>query len=106
MSKAATVDAYLKGLSAEKRDALEKLRREIQRAAPKAEEGINYGIPGFRLHGKYLLGFGATAKHCAFHPGSIVQKFPRELNGYDVGKGTIRFAAGEPLPASLVRKIV
>jgi len=29
-----------------------------------------------------------------------------ELKGYDTSKGTIRFAADKPLPASLVRKLV
>jgi len=97
---------YLAALSADKHRALEKLRKEIAAAAPKAEECISYGIPGFRLNGKLLVSYGAGAKHCAFYPGSIVQQFKKELKNYDTAKGTIRFAADEPLPGTLVRRIV
>jgi uncharacterized protein YdhG (YjbR/CyaY superfamily) len=102
-----THDEYLSALSADKRRALEKLRKDIKAAAPKAEECISYGIPGFRLNGKLLVSYGAAAKHCAFYPGSTLQTFKEEMKGYDTsGKGTIRFAANNPLPSTLVRKIV
>jgi uncharacterized protein YdhG (YjbR/CyaY superfamily) len=94
-------------LSADKRRALQRLQKEIKAAAPKAEECMSYGIPGFRLNGKLLVSYGAAAKHCAFYPGSIVQQFKKELKNYDTsGKGTIRFSADKPLPGALVRKIV
>jgi uncharacterized protein YdhG (YjbR/CyaY superfamily) len=94
-------------VSADKRATLARLRKEIKTSAPKAEECMSYGIPGFRLNGKLLLSYGAGAKHCAFYPGSIVQQFKKELKGYDTsGKGTIRFSADTPLPGTLVRQIV
>ena len=67
---------------------------------------MRYGIPGFRLNGKLLVSYGVATKHCAFYPGSIVQRFKKELKDYDTSKGTIRFSATEPLPGALVRKIV
>jgi uncharacterized protein YdhG (YjbR/CyaY superfamily) len=106
MSKPKTIDGYLAELSAEKRNVLEKLRKAIRSAALEAEECISYGIPGFRLNGKYFVGFGAAAKHCAFYLGSTVQKYKTELKKYDTSKGTIRFQANDPLPAALVRKLV
>jgi uncharacterized protein YdhG (YjbR/CyaY superfamily) len=100
-------DDYLATVSDDKRRALQKLRNDIKAAAPKAEESISYGIPGFRLNGKLLVSYGAAAKHCAFYPGSTLQAFKKELKDYDTsGKGTIRFAADKPLPRVLVRKIV
>jgi uncharacterized protein YdhG (YjbR/CyaY superfamily) len=94
-------------LSDEKRAALEKLRRAIQSAAPKAEECISYGIPAFRLGGRLLVAFGAAANHCAFYPGSFpVKAHEDELKAYDTSKGTIRFRTDRPLPATLVRKLV
>ena len=102
-----TIDEYLAPLSAEKRAALENLRKAIRSAAPKAEECISYGIPGFRLGGRLLVSFGAAAKHCAFYPGSFpVEAHSDELEKYDTTKGTIRFPVDEPLPAALVRKLV
>ena len=102
-----THDEYLAALSDDKRRALEKLRKDIKASAPKAQECIRYGIPGFRLNGKLLVSYGAAAKHCAFYPGSTLQAFKKEMRDYDTsGKGTIRFPAEEALPSALVRRIV
>src|SRR5712691_6085175 len=102
-----TIDEYLAPLSDEKRAALEKLRRAIKSAAPKAEECISYRIPAFRLGGRLLVGFGAAANHCAFYPGAFpVKAHKDELTPCDTTKGTIRFPADSPLPATLVRKLV
>ncbi|MBI3467153.1 MAG: DUF1801 domain-containing protein [Planctomycetes bacterium] len=106
--KPKTIDEYLAAVSDDQRAALEKLRKTIKAAAPKAEECISYGLAAFRLHGKPLVGFGATAKHCAFYPMSstTVEAHQAELKDYDTSKGTIRFQADKPLPAALVRKLV
>jgi uncharacterized protein YdhG (YjbR/CyaY superfamily) len=104
----AAFDAYLAALSEEQRAALGKLRKTIRAAAPKAEEGISYGLAAFRLEGRPLVGLGASAKHCALYlmSGSTVADHAAELKGYDTSKGTIRFPANQPLPAALVRKLV
>src|SRR5713226_3647046 len=107
-AKPRTIDEYLAALSDDKRAALEKLRKAIRAAAPKAEECISYQLAAFRLNGKMLVAFGATANHCAFYPmsSSTVEAHKDELKGYETSKGTIRFRADKPLPAALVRKLV
>ena len=106
-AKPQTIDEYLAPLSNEKRAALEKLRRAIKSAAPKAEECISYGVPAFRLDGRLLVAFGAGAKHCAYYAGAHpIKAHKDELQVYDTSKGTIRFQADSPLPAALVRKLV
>ena len=106
-TKPQTIDEYLAPLSKEKRAALETLRKIIRSAAPRAEECISYGIPGFRLSGKLLVSFGAAEKHCAFYPGAHpVQAHQDELKNYDTSKGTIRFQTKSPPPSTLVRKLV
>ncbi len=104
--KVQAFDGYLAELSDDKRTALEKLRRAIRAAAPKAEECISYGVPAFRLNGRFLVALGAGSDHCSFYPGSALQNLGAELKGYETGKGTIRFPANKPLPAALVRKLV
>jgi uncharacterized protein YdhG (YjbR/CyaY superfamily) len=105
--KPRTIDEFLSGLSDDKRTALERLRRTIGAAVPGAEECIAYGVPAFRLGGKFLVGFGAAANHCSFYPGgTAMTPFLAELARYDLSKGTIRFQPGHGLPAALVRKIV
>jgi uncharacterized protein YdhG (YjbR/CyaY superfamily) len=106
-SKPETIDEYLAPLTNDKRAALEKLRRAIRSAAPKAEECISYGIPAFRLDGKMLVAFGIGAKHCAFYAGAFpVKAHEDELRAYDTSKGTIRFPPDNPLPVTLVRKLI
>lgn len=104
-AKPKTIDEYLAALSKDKRAALERLRKIIRAAVPRAEECISYQLPAFRLDGKGLLWFGAAANHCAIY--GVVGAEKDELKDYDTsGKGTIRFQPGNPLPAPLVRKLV
>ena len=106
-AKPKTIDEYLAPLSNEQRTTLENLRKAIKAAAPQAEECISYDIPGFRLEGKMLVSFAAWANHCAFYPGSHALKVHQnELQAYGTSKGTIRFKTNNPLPATLVRKLV
>jgi uncharacterized protein YdhG (YjbR/CyaY superfamily) len=103
-----TIDEYLDQVpDAEKRAALETLRKTIRAAAPRAEECISYQIPAFRLNG-LLVAFAAAAKHCSFFPasGRLIAAHKRDLKGYDTSKGTIRFQPNRPLPAALVRRLV
>jgi uncharacterized protein YdhG (YjbR/CyaY superfamily) len=105
--KPASIDEYLSELREDDRVALEKLRKTIRSAAPNAEECISYGIPAYKLNG-LLVGFGATAKHCAFYAMSAttVAAHADALAGFDTSKGTIRFKPNAPIPVALVRKLV
>ena len=106
--KPRTIDDYLTSLNAENRAALQKVRRAVHAAAPKAEECISYGMPAFRLNGKLIAGFREAANHCSFHPmsGATVATLRAELVPYDTSPGTIRFSARAALPATLIRKLV
>src|SRR5213079_3494271 len=108
MIQPGTIDAYLAGVKADQRAALEKLRQAIHAVAPRAEECISYGIPAFRLNGRSLVFFAAWANHCALYPGSsaTLKKFRNELRDFQTSKGTFLFSPGNPLPVPLVRKLV
>ena len=105
--KPRTIDDYLAAVDNDKRPALEKLRKTIRAAAPKAEECISYQLAAFRQDGM-LVAFGATQNHCAFYlmSSTTVEEHKDELKDYDTSKGTIRFRPDKPLPATLVRKLV
>lgn len=102
------IDEYLAALSDDKRTALEKLRKTIRTIVPTAEECISYKIPAYRLNGKLLVGFGATANHCSLYlmSSSTVEAHKDELKDYDTSKSTIRFQVYNPLPDNLLRKLV
>jgi uncharacterized protein YdhG (YjbR/CyaY superfamily) len=107
-AKPTTIDEYLAPLGADQRTRLEKLRRVIQSAAPRAEECISYGLPAFRLDGRPLVAFGAAAKHYALYPmsGTTLEALQGDLADYETSKGTIRFPLDKPPPVALVRKLV
>jgi uncharacterized protein YdhG (YjbR/CyaY superfamily) len=105
-NRAQTIDAYLVKVDPKKRKALQHLRKTIHTIVPRAEECISYGLPAFRLDGKMLVWFGASANHVSFYPGGVVQALGNELKKYDTSKGTIRFSPDRPLPATLVRRLV
>jgi uncharacterized protein YdhG (YjbR/CyaY superfamily) len=106
--KPATIDAYLATVKGEKRAALDQLRKTIRAVVPRAEECISYTIPAFRLDGRIVAGFAATAKGCSYFPfsGSTLRTLSKELVDYDQTKSSLHFDPARPLPATLVRKLV
>jgi len=103
-----TIGEYLAGVRPEQRAALNRLRKNIQAAAAEAEECITYGMPGFRLHGRAPVAFGARESHCAFFPmsGTTIADHRDKLVAFQTSKGTIRFQPDAPIAASLVRMLV
>lgn len=90
-TKATTVSEYLAAAPKEQRAALGKLRSTIKAAAPKATEGISYGMVGFKHNGKAVVYFSYWKDHCAL---------------YGPGTGTIKFTADKPLSVRRVTSIV
>lgn len=103
-----TIDDYIDAAPQDKRAALMKLRETIRAAAPKASEGMSYGIVGFKLHRKPVVYFGYWKAHYALYGmGSrVIDTHAAELKNYVLSKGTIQFPAARPLPYRLVRKMI
>ena len=101
------VESYLRGVPAEARASLEKLRQTIKSVVPEGIETISYGIPTFKLNGRMLVSYAAFAEHCSFFPGAgPVDEHEEELKSFQTSKGTVRFTPTKPLAASLVKKLV
>ena len=77
-------------------------------AAPDAEECISYGLPAFRLDGRIVAGFQATAAGCSYYPfsGTTLGTLKRELEGYPGTKSAVHFGPDRPLPVALLRKLI
>jgi uncharacterized protein YdhG (YjbR/CyaY superfamily) len=109
MPTPATVEAYIAALPADRRIAVETLRRTIRAAAPGASESIAYAMPAFRTRdGQFLVSYAAFKKHYSLFPASaaVVEALGGQIRPYLAGKGTIQFPAGSPIPADLVSKVV
>jgi len=108
VEKPKSVASYLRGLPREQRAALERLRDTISAAAPEAEEGIAWSMPGFKLHGKAFVGYAAFKDHYSFFPmsTSAIDAHREALGERVTGRGTIAFDYDEKLPVTLVKKVV
>jgi uncharacterized protein YdhG (YjbR/CyaY superfamily) len=103
-----TVDEYLAGVPEPQRSTLKKVRAVIQSVLPgEATEGISYRIPVVKYKGM-LVGYAAFTEHCSLFgmSGTLLSEFKEELKKYPTSKGTIRFPADKPLPATLIKKLV
>ena len=100
------VDEYIATFPKEVQSILQEMRKVIKDAAPEAEEVISYQMPAFKLNG-VLVWFAAFKKHIGFFPKvSAIEVFSKELTGYKISKGTIRFPLDKPIPFDLVKRIV
>lgn len=103
------VDDYLAELDDPKRSTLEHLRQTIAAVIPEAEQGLSYGVPAFRIGGKPVAGFSAAKTSLSYlpHSGDVLSTIPaKDLRGLTASKGALKFPVGQPLPASLVRKLI
>jgi uncharacterized protein YdhG (YjbR/CyaY superfamily) len=102
-----SVAEYIASKPAATRVVLERVRRAIRKAVPKAEEGLSYQIPVFTLDGVPVLYFAGWKAHYSIYPASdeLVAAFRNELAPYDRSKGTIRMPLSEPVPVNLIERI-
>jgi uncharacterized protein YdhG (YjbR/CyaY superfamily) len=102
-----TVDEYLNNLPQSKRDELQRIRKIILSTNPKIKERIAYKICIFSLT-KDLVGFASQKDFLSFYTMSpnLLEKMKEELRGYKLSGATIHFSTEEPLPSSLIKKIL
>ena len=101
------IDEYLSTVPPAQSSQLERVRQIIKQQAPNAAEVITYGMPGFKVNGKYLISFGNFKDHMSIFPGADPTHTVKEkLQGYKTSKGTIQFTVDKPLPESLIKEIV
>jgi len=103
----AQVQRYLAAQPAKTCAALRTIRSAIRAAVPRAVEHFSYGIPGFTLDGRTLIWYAGWREHVSLYPmnAAIKRTFARELDGYEMSKGTVRFPLSERIPATLVKRI-
>lgn len=101
------VDEYINQFEGEAKSRLLKLRESIKSEAPEADEGIMYGLVGYKLNKKPLVYFGAFPHHIGFYATPEAHAgFAAELSKYKQGKGSVQFPLDQPLPEDLVKRMV
>jgi uncharacterized protein YdhG (YjbR/CyaY superfamily) len=102
-----SVDAYIAQFPKTTREILLEIRDTIKQAAPDAEESISYGMPAYKLYAKPLVYFAGYEKHIGFYATPAGHAaFEKQLSKYKQGKGSVQFPIDEPMPLSLITKMV
>jgi uncharacterized protein YdhG (YjbR/CyaY superfamily) len=105
----AAVDEYLAGLSADRRNVLEELRQLIRSTVPGVRERISYGTSVIFALNRDLVGFVAQPNHLSFFTMSpdLAKAMKAEIGQtHRLSGATIHFTPDNPLPTSLVEKIL
>src|SRR6185369_11689092 len=103
--KAKDIDEYIADFPVDVQLLLQKVRKAIRKAAPKAEEAIKYQMPTFVLNGN-LIHFAGYKNHIGIYPGSKpIEEFKDELSRYETSKGTVRLPLDKPIPSGLITRI-
>lgn len=102
-----SVNAYIESFPLEVQSRLADIRSLILKTAPDAKESISYGMPAYKLNRKPLVYFAGYKSHIGFYATpSGHSEFEKELSNYKQGKGSVQFPLDEPLPLSLIKRIV
>ncbi len=107
LEKPTTITNYIASFPDDIQQKLQLIRSTFQKLAPNATEKISYGIPTVCCNNKMLMHFAAYKEHIGIYalPEANIA-FKSELLKYKIGKRSIQFPHNEPLPISLIEKII
>jgi len=103
-----TVDDYLASLPADQRELLQGLRERIARLVPGATETISYGMPAFKVDGRFLVSYAGWKAHCSLYPltDTFLASHAAEIEGFDRTKGSIHFTPQKRLPDPVLDELI
>lgn len=105
-SQFSDIDEYIADFPDNIQEMLMRIRNTIKKAAPQAQETIKYAMPTFILNGN-LIHFAAYKRHIGIYPvPRDEESFRKLLAVYKGEKSTMRIPLDEPLPLTLICKIV
>ncbi|HUI74668.1 MAG TPA: DUF1801 domain-containing protein [Candidatus Acidoferrum sp.] len=110
--KRSGVAEYIAKCPKEAQGNLAKIRAAIRAAAPGATERTDYfqwpgySYPGFDYDGMFAW-FSFKTPHIRLHVRPpVIQNHRKELAGFATSKAVVNFPMGEPIPITLVKKLV
>lgn len=108
MGRDPAVDAYLASLPQDQQEALERVRNEVARLVPDAVETISYGMPAFKLRGRFLVSYAAWKRHCSIYPltDTFMVSHADAIAGFDRTKGSLHFTPTAALPQTVLEDLV
>jgi len=100
--------AYIAAAPQHLRSSLERLRKQLAKALPGAEEIIKYKMPGFSDGETIVAGYAAFSKQCGLYvSAAAISAHADEIaaSGLKSTKTGITFSPEKPIPDALISKL-
>jgi uncharacterized protein YdhG (YjbR/CyaY superfamily) len=106
--EAATVAEYISEAPAERRDALELLRRLCSEELSGFDEAVRHGMPSYLRDGAIEVAFASQKSYISLYilRQAAVEANTERLAGLSVGKGCIRYRRPEQIDPTVVRALL
>ncbi|MBR2815594.1 MAG: DUF1801 domain-containing protein [Reyranella sp.] len=101
-------DAYIAAAPEQFRAMLGRLRAQLSRALPDAEEVIKYDMPGFQIKETIIAGYAAFSKQCGLYVDpSAIAAHADEIASLKLKatKTGVTFSVSKPITDELVEKL-
>lgn len=101
-------DAYIAEAPQALRPLLVRLRAQLTRTLPDAEEVIAYKMPGFRIGKSIIAGYAAFSKQCGLYLSpSAIEACADDIAaaGLKATKTGVTFSLSKPIPDQLIEKL-
>jgi uncharacterized protein YdhG (YjbR/CyaY superfamily) len=107
-SDASTVEEYVAEAPAERRNALELLRRLCREELSGFDEEMAYGMPAYLRDGVVEVGFASQKAYISLYilRQDALDAGAERLAGLSLGKGCVRFARPEQVDPAVVRELL
>jgi uncharacterized protein YdhG (YjbR/CyaY superfamily) len=107
ISKAATVEEFLRGLPEPEREALQKIRALFLEAGGLVAESMKFRMPTYLIGDDVVGAFNRQKNYlCLYLNPEALTPFRKDLEALDCGKSCIRFRKPGDLPLGLAKKMI
>jgi uncharacterized protein YdhG (YjbR/CyaY superfamily) len=107
-SQALTVDAYLAEVPADRRPALQEIRRLCREHLRGFEEQMAYGLPGYARNGVVEVGFASQKNNLALYilRKNVLDAHRHRFPASAIGKGCIRYRNPDRIDFAVVATLL
>ncbi|PWU04998.1 MAG: DUF1801 domain-containing protein [Terriglobia bacterium] len=108
ISQASDVPSYIAEVPAERRRAIEQLRRLCRTVLKGYKEGMDYGMPCYKRDEVVEVAFASQKQYIALYilKQDVVDEFRGTLTAASIGKSCIRFKKPESIDFGVVRRLL
>jgi uncharacterized protein YdhG (YjbR/CyaY superfamily) len=108
MSKAPDVKTYVAQVPADRRGAMERLRKLCRQNLTGYQECMEYGMPAYKRNGAVEVAFASQKQYIALYVlnKDVLGEYRDSLSASSIGKGCIRFKKPDQIDFEVLKKLL